>query len=151
MKKTLILFTMMIFMLNLWGCKKETIDEPVKDDIYQLLVDAEDLSGMADKTKVIITTDGSLELPTSYQGVVISYHSRNTDIISDEGVVIRPNSCWIESRDQQGTDNDEFDNLNDNWPVIVDVTFTLEGQTRTAKLLFVVAPRENFTCDKYLG
>ncbi|MCF7929906.1 MAG: hypothetical protein K9L02_00140 [Acholeplasmataceae bacterium] len=151
MKKILIVFTMMMFLLNLMGCEKDNIEEPIEDDIYQLLIDAEDLSGIAEKTKVLITTDGSLGLPTSYQGVVISYHSRNSEIISDDGVVTRPNSCWIESRDQQGTDNDEFDHLNDNWPVIVDVTFTLEGQTRTAKLVFVVAPREGFTCDKYLG
>lgn len=149
MKKILIILTMTIFLLNLWGCKKDTIEEPVKDDVYQLLVDAEDLSGMTEKTKVLITANGSLGLPTSYQGVVISYHSRNADIISDEGVVTQPNSCWIESRNQQGTNI--YENLNDNWPIIVDVTFTLEGQTRTAKLLFVVAPSEGFTCDKYLG
>jgi len=92
-----------------------------------------------------------LGLPTIYQGVTITYQSRNPEIISNIGVVTLPSSCWIESRDQQGLNPEQYRNLNDNWPVLLDVTLSFEGQQRTAKLLFVVAPREGFTCQKYLG
>ena len=151
MKKKLILLTLILTAFILYGCQDTEPVIETLDDTYMLLMEAEDLSGIAVKTKVVITQDGSLGLPTEYKGVTITYSSRNTDVISDQGVVTQPNECWIESRDQQGNDTDEFDNLNDNWPIVLDVLFTYNGQTRTAKLLFVVAPRDGFTCNKYLG
>jgi hypothetical protein len=87
----------------------------------------------------------------TYKGVSITYTSRNQAIISNEGVVTQPNTCWIESRDQQGLPRTDLEGLNDNWPVVIDVLLSLNGQTRTAKLLFVVAPISGYTCDKYLG
>ncbi len=153
MKKILFLLTLLFSGLILMGCQEgEPSDETIAiDQTFRLLMEAEDLSGMADKTKTVIRTAGSLGLPTSYQGVQITYSSRNKDIINDQGVVTLPTECWIESRDQQGVSRSQFNNLNDNWPVVVDVTLTYQGQTRTAKLLFVVAPIEGFTCNKYLG
>jgi hypothetical protein len=152
MKKTLLIGMIVLSFLFLQGCQKT--DETIQDneiDVYRLLMDAEDLSGMTNKTKSIITVDGDLGLPMSYHGVTITYASRNASIISNLGVVTRPNECWIESRDQQGLNPNDYQNLNDNWPILLDVTLTYEGQSRTAKLLFVVAPREGFTCQKYLG
>jgi hypothetical protein len=151
MKKKLILLIVLFISFMLVSCKEDEIIIDLEDDVYLLLMEAEDLSGMTNKTKVLIMQDGSLGLPFEYQGVTITYSSRNKDIISDLGVVTQPGSCWIESRDQQGLNTGEFDHLNDNWPVVIDVIMTYEGQTRTAKLLFVVAPRDGFTCDKYLG
>lgn len=119
--------------------------------VYQLLVDAENLSGMSQWNGLLVTEAGSLGLPTSYKGVQITYSSRDKDIISDAGVVTLPDTCWIDSRDQAGQDTGEFDHLNDNWPVVLDVRLTYGTQVRTAKLLIVVAPGEGFTCDKYLG
>ena len=145
----------MIFGLMVSACTNdiETPEDtlPMQDQTFRLLMEAEDLSGMADMTKSVITTNGSLNLPTEYLGVQITYSSRNKDIIDNDGNVTRPNECWIESRDQQGIAKEAFENLNDNWPVVVDVTLTFQGQTRTAKLLFVVAPENGFTCNKYLG
>lgn len=153
MKKLFLMIMVMVFGLSLIGCQdqKPTNEAVVIDDTYILLMEAEDLSGMASKTKVVITADGSLNLPTTYKGVSITYTSRLPEIISNEGVVSRPNTCWIESRDQQGISRQDLVGLNDNWPVVLDVTLTLNGQTRTAKLLFVVAPREGFTCNNYKG
>lgn len=153
MKKLFLMIMVMVFGLSLIGCQdqKPTNEDVVVDDTYILLMEAEDLSGMASKTKVVITADGSLNLPTTYKGVSITYTSRLPEIISNEGVVSRPNTCWIESRDQQGIPRQDLVGLNDNWPVVIDVTLTLNGQTRTAKLLFVVAPREGFTCNNYKG
>ena len=37
-------------------------------------------------------------LPKEYNGVEITYKSRNPDIISDDGIVTLPGECWIESR-----------------------------------------------------
>lgn len=152
MKKLYVMCMMVVFGLTLLGCQNQPNEEEnVIDDTYLLLMEAEDLSGMANKTKVVITEDGSLNLPATYKGVTITYTSRNADIISNEGVVTQPNTCWIESRDQQGIPQAELVGLNDNWPVVIDVTLTLNGQTRTAKLLFVVAPRTGFTCNNYKG
>lgn len=152
MKKTLLILMIFLGLSFAAGCQQEVESQTESDiDIYRLLMDAEDLSGMANKTKSIITMDGDLGLPMSYQGVTIAYASRNESVISHLGVVTRPNECWIESRDQQGLNAIDYQNLNDNWPVLLDVTLSYEGQTRTAKLLFVVAPREGFTCQKYLG
>lgn len=153
MKKLFGLMMLLTFGLLLVGCHSDTPDEEdvVIDNTYLLLIEAEDLSGMASKTKTVITADGSLNLPVLYKGVSITYDSRNETIINDEGVVSRPNTCWIESRDQQGISKEDLVGLNDNWPVVLDVTLTLNGQTRTAKLLFVVAPREGFTCNNYKG
>lgn len=152
MKKLFGFMMLLIFGLLLVGCQNETPEEEIIiDNTYLLLIEAEDLSGMASKTKTVITVDGSLNLPTLYKGVSISYDSRNEDIISNDGVVTRPNTCWIESRDQQGIPQAELVGLNDNWPVVLDVTLTLNGQTRTAKLLFVVAPTDGFTCNNYKG
>lgn len=145
MKKLFLFFILVLSFAFLVGCEKPT--EETEEDIFQLLMEAEDLSGM--KTNTIITKDGSLNLPTEYKGVQISYKSRNTAIITDDGIVTRPGECWLESRDQQG--EEVFENLNDNWPVVLDVILTYKGQTRKAKIMFVVAPRENFTCDKYQG
>jgi hypothetical protein len=153
MKKLFLMTMIMVFGLALVGCQdqKPTSENNVVDDTYMLLMEAEDLSGMASKTKVVITADGSLNLPTSYKGVNITYTSRLPEIITNAGVVTRPNTCWIESRDQQGIPRQNLVGLNDNWPVVLDVTLTLNGQTRTAKLLFVVAPRDGFTCNNYKG
>lgn len=126
-------------------------DPPVADSAYALLMEAEDLSGMKNKMSSVIRTAGSLGLPTEYRGVTITYTSRIPSIISNSGDVTLPNECWIESRDQQGLSRSEFQGLNDNWPVVLDVLLSYQGQQRTAKLLFVVAPAEGFTCDKYLG
>lgn len=125
-----------------------TLDEKA---VYQLLVDAENLSGMSKWNGLLVTESGSLGLPVSYKGVTIAYSSRNKDIISDQGEVTLPDTCWIDSRNQAGEDTTEFDHLNDNWPIVLDVRLTYGGQVRTAKLLIVVAPAEGFTCDKYLG
>ncbi|MDG0889624.1 hypothetical protein [Paracholeplasma manati] len=154
MKKLFLMMMLMVFGLALVGCQDEnnpTNDPIIVDDTYILLMEAEDLSGMASKTKVVITEDGSLNLPTTYKGVNITYTSRLPEIISNTGEVTRPSTCWIESRDQQGISRQDLVGLNDNWPVVLDVTLTLNGQTRTAKLLFVVAPREGFTCNNYKG
>jgi len=152
MKKLIYIFILLLSVTLLVGCQEKTDDSNetiIVDNTYRLLMEAEDLSGMTEKTQAIITQAGSLGLPTSYQGVTITYRSRNEEIISNSGVVTLPTTCWIESRDQQG--DEVFENLNDNWPVVVDVTLSLNGQTRTAKLLFVVAPAIGFTCNKYLG
>jgi len=154
MKKILLLLMIIATVFALIGCQaEETIptDDIVIDTTYALLMDAEDLSGMADKTKSVIRVAGSLGLPTEYRGVSITYSSRNQEIISNTGVVTLPTECWIESRDQQGLKKAEFEGLNDNWPIVLDVLLSYQGQSRTAKLLFVVAPTEGFTCDKYLG
>lgn len=152
MKKYLLIMMIFMFSFLFAGCEADIMTpENNEIDVYRLLMEAEDLSGMANKTKTIITTDGDLGLPTSYHGVAITYASRNADIISHTGVVTLPSECWIESRDQQGLNPEDFEHLNDNWPVLLDVTLSYEGQSRTAKLLFVVAPREGFTCQKYLG
>ena len=155
MKKLLLTLTLIITLLILIGCSPTEIEQPddtiVVDQTYALLMDAEDLSGMADKTKSVIRVSGSLGLPTEYRGVVITYSSRNEEIISNAGVVTLPTECWIESRDQQGLNAEEFEGLNDNWPIVLDVLLSYQGQSRTAKLLFVVAPDEGYTCNKYLG
>ena len=119
--------------------------------VYQLLVDAENLSGMSKWNGILVTEAGSLGLPSGYKGVQITYSSRNKDIISDEGVVTLPDTCWIDSRNQAGQDTGEFDHLNDNWPVVIDVRLAYGTQIRTAKLLIVVVPAEGFACDNYLG
>jgi hypothetical protein len=154
MKKILLGIILSIMVFGLIACAQT--EEPTETDsenydIFRLLIEAEDLSGMSNQTKTVIRTPGSLNLPTEYQGVQILYSSRNKDIIDDNGVVTQPNECWIESRDQQGIAKEEFENLNDNWPIVIDVTMTYQGQVRTAKLLFVVAPAEGYTCNKYLG
>lgn len=152
MNKMIFIGILLISVFLLIGCEGEPNDDTnviIVDNTYRILMEAEDLSGMAEKTSAIITQAGSLGLPTSYQGVTITYRSRNEEIISNTGVVTLPTTCWIESRDQQG--EEVFENLNDNWPVVLDVTLSLNGQTRTAKLLFVVAPAPGFTCNKYLG
>ncbi|MDO9628601.1 MAG: hypothetical protein Q7I99_01765 [Acholeplasmataceae bacterium] len=153
MKKILFLLTIILGAIALVGCSNEETNDDtiVVDTTFRLLMEAEDLSGMANKTNSVVRTAGSLGLPTSYQGVQITYHSRNTNIIDNNGNVTLPTECWIESRDQQGISKSQFNNLNDNWPVVVDVILSYQGQTRTAKLLFVVAPQEGFTCNKYLG
>lgn len=148
MKKLYLVIIIFSFSLLLIGCQSEkTVEE--KEDIYQKLVMAETLSGMMDKVGTVIRIDGSLGLPTEYQGVTITYQSRVPEIISNTGVVTRPSTCWIQSRDQQGVNI--FEGLNDNWPVVIDVTLSYEGQVRNAKLLFVVAPTEGFTCNTYKG
>ena len=152
-KKYVIVILMFIMGLIMVSCQEdesETIPTVI-DDTYILLMEAEDLSGMAEKTKVVVTQEGSLELPTSYKGVTITYSSRVPEIISNDGVVTLPDTCWIESRDQQGLTRDDLVGLNDNWPVVIDVILSYQGQQRTAKLLFVVAPQAGYTCDKYLG
>ena len=152
-KKIILSLLLMIVSLLLIACQddNEDTEDVIVDNTYLLLMEAEDLSGMADKTKVVITANGSLMLPTTYKGVSITYDSRNEEIISNEGVVTQPSTCWIESRDQQGIPKDEFEGLNDNWPVVLDVLLSFNGQTRNSKLLFVVAPASGYTCDKYLG
>lgn len=117
--------------------------------VYRLLLEAEEMSGFIQYQDRVIRESGDLELPTSYKGVVISYTSRMPDIISNQGIVTLPDECWIESRTQDG--NTVMPNLNDNWPVIIDVLMTYKGQQRTAKLLLIVTPEAGFTCDKYKG
>ncbi len=152
MKKSMMFIVLFSMFFLLIGCQEQASTETEEAiDVFRLLMEAEDLSGMSSKTKSVITVDGDLGLPTIYQGVTITYQSRNPEIISNIGVVTLPSSCWIESRDQQGLNPEQYRNLNDNWPVLLDVTLSFEGQQRTAKLLFVVAPREGFTCQKYLG
>jgi hypothetical protein len=114
-----------------------------------LLVEAEELSGMQSWNSKLITVSGDLNLPKSYRGVTITYSSRNEDIISNEGYVTLPGECWIESRNQDGVTPNP--NLNDNWPIVVDVTLTYQDHVRSAKLMFIVTPAEGFTCDKYKG
>lgn len=126
-----------------------TLSELSESEIYKLLVDAETLSGMQYWNGKLISVSGDLNLPTSYRGVTITYSSRNEDIISNDGYVTLPEECWIESRNQDGVT--ERPNLNDNWPIVVDVTMTYGNQERTAKLMFIVAPAQGFTCDKYKG
>lgn len=151
-KKIVLSFLVFIMSFFFIACQdQEKTEEVTIDNTYLLMMEAEDLSGMSEKTKIVITLDGSLNLPTVYKGVTITYSSRNKEIISDEGVVQRPSTCWIESRDQQGIAKSDLVGLNDNWPIVIDVTMSYNGQQRTAKLLFVVAPRDGFTCQKYLG
>lgn len=150
MKKIYLFLILLLAVTSLVACKDESEDEGTRDDIYLLLMNAEDLSGMQSLVAPYILVDETnLNLPTEYQGVTITYASRLPEVISDDGEITHPNECWIESRDQQGVEI--FEGLNDNWPVVIDVTLTYEGQTRTAKLLFVVAPSEGYTCNKYLG
>lgn len=160
MKKVLSLFFVLIIVFALQACDKEittTTDNDVtttnqelsEAEVYQKLIEAEELSGMKDYDGILITESKDLGLPTEYNGVVITYSSRNSEIISDEGFVTLPDSCWIESREQDGTT--PMPNLNDNWPIVIDVTMEYMGQVRTAKLMFIVAPAPGFSCDKYLG
>ena len=152
MKKLLFSSLLLVVLLLVSACQSsntETNDVSREREVYQLLIETENLSGMTSSMGRLIATNGSLGLPTSYKGVSITYTSRNPEIISHEGVVTQPNSCWIQSKDQQGVV--DFPNLNDNWPVVIDVLIAYEGQQRTAKLLFTVAPAPGFTCDKYLG
>jgi hypothetical protein len=117
--------------------------------VYRLLLEAEEMSGFIQYQDQVIRESGDLLLPTSYKGVVITYTSRMPEIISNQGIVTLPDECWIESRTQDG--NTVIPNLNDNWPVIIDVLMTYQGQQRTAKLLLTVTPEAGFTCDKYKG
>lgn len=165
MKRYLIFLSLMFVSLVLIGCDNEsstnisltstTISNTTlytglsEAEVYQLLIEAEELSGMNRYNGLLITESKDLELPTEYNGVEITYSSRNTSVISDQGIVSLPNSCWIESRKQDGVT--EVPNLNDNWPVVVDVTMEFMGQVRTAKLMFIVTPETGFVCDKYLG
>lgn len=92
----------------------------------------------------------NLALPTSYNGVSITWETINyPEIISSTGVVTRPNTCWIDSRDQQGVV--KFPKINNDWPVVLQATFAYQGMTDIHKLLVVVKPIDGFTCDKYLG
>ncbi len=165
MKRYVILLGLLLISFVLVGCDKEssttTTEASTTDslttlytgfsetEVYQLLIEAEELSGMNRYNGLLITESKDLELPTEYNGVLITYSSRDKSIISDEGVVTLPDSCWIESREQDGVT--EVPNLNDNWPVVVDVTMEFMGQVRTAKLMFIVTPEAGFVCDKYLG
>lgn len=152
MKKIYMLWLLVCALFSVAACNKIEDPEEQRDDIYLLLLDAEDLSGMQEKTApYVLTANDSLNWPTSYRGVTITYVSRSPEIIGHDGTIMHPDECWIESRDQQGEINEEFVGLNDNWPVVIDVTLAFEGQTRTAKLLYVVAPSDGYTCDKYLG
>ena len=177
MRKLITFMLIMLVLFSLIACKSDKTPDPsiiptdptqvptdstdptvvptdptlVPDSAFLRLIQAEDLSGMKSHMNSVIRFDGSLNLPTEYQGVVITYVSRVPDIISHDGIVTRPNECWIESRDQQGLSRAEFEGLNDNWPIVVDVILEYQGQRRTAKLLFVVAPRDGYTCNKYLG
>lgn len=155
MKKIIGFLIFVLCLFPLFACDKVTssfVDTNAEEKaIYKLLTDAENLSGMSEWNGRLITESGSLGLPTEYRGVTITYVSRSPEIISNQGIVTLPDTCWIESRDQQGTDNGEFDHLNDNWPIVLDVTMSYQGQTRTAKLMFLIAPAAGFTCDKYQG
>ena len=96
----------------------------------------------------VVTND--LDLPTSYNGVVITWEAKNyPDIIDSDGTLHRPTECWLDSRDQQG--EVKYPNINYNWPVILEATFEYQGRTDTHKLLVLVKPMDGFTCDKYLG
>ena len=153
MKKSLFMVLFLILILAFASCAEATttVDPTIAEEraAYQKLVAAETLSGMGAWNGILIDSAGPLGLPTAYQGVQITYASRQPDIISDDGVVTLPDTCWIQSKDQLG--EEDFANLNDNWPVVLDVTMTYLGQTRTAKLMFIIAPAAGFTCDKYLG
>ncbi len=121
----------------------------IESQIYKLLIEAEELSGMTDWNGLLISVGQDLNLPTSYKGVTITYSSREPSIVSNDGIVTLPDECWIESREQDGVT--PIPNLNDNWPVVVDVLMTYLGHERTAKLMFIIAPEAGFTCDKYKG
>lgn len=159
MKKFLALFLILFVVTMLAACDKTdttttsqtyvttTVDTEV--EIYQLLIEAEELSGLTKWNAILISGNINLELPTAYKGVTFTYSSRVPEIINNLGIVTQPDTCWIESREQDGVT--KMPGLNDNWPIVVDVTMEFEGNIRTAKLMFLIAPAEGFTCDKYLG
>ncbi|MDY0372647.1 MAG: hypothetical protein WCR28_03725 [Candidatus Izemoplasmatales bacterium] len=167
MKKLFFLFLMMTLVLALFACDGEsssvtsqttaqptsssisTGSELSESEIYALLVEAEELSGMQSYNGKLISESGDLHLPSSYRGVTIIYSSRNEDVISNDGYVTLPDECWIESREQDGITPKP--GLNDNWPIVVDVKLTYGNQERSAKLMFIVVPADGFTCDKYKG
>ena len=68
-----------------------------EEDIYALLMEAEDLSGMKAKMGTVISEDGDLGLPKEYNGVEITYKSRNPDIISDDGIVTLPENVGLKA------------------------------------------------------
>lgn len=150
MKKILNIFVVLTLLLILTSCKDSVESD---SEAYQKLVYAEDFSGLHELVAPkIITKDGPLNLPTEFEGVKISYKPRpvqGIQIIDENGVVTRPDTCWIQSKDQQGVK--DFPNLNDNWPVVIDVTYEYKSETKKGKLLMIVAPKEGFTCNKYLG
>lgn len=153
-KNILLLLLITLFLFSLFACQttpEEEDDVTQEREIYQTLVRAEEISGLTGFNNKIINKDGSLGLPTEYEGVKFEYSSRNKDIISDDGVVTQPMTWWLQSRNQQGEVVEEFSGLNKNWPIVIDVKMTYENQVRKAKLLIIVVPHPDAVAPDYLG
>ncbi len=81
-KKFIVIFLMLIFLGSFTGCKKTQVDvteqerEKMNDVFYTLFSDY-DINKIAENLNLINEKDG----------YIISYHSNNPDVISDEGVI----------------------------------------------------------------
>ncbi len=104
--KKIVSFIMLLFILAvLVGCKGTSSSKDSEVELERMKLDkiAEAIYRVQYPAKQgeIITED--LALPTSYKDVTITWKTLNfPEIISDTGKVTRPDTCWIESRDQQG-------------------------------------------------
>lgn len=153
MKKLLAILTFLMA-FALFSCKKDGKEskEVLKErENYQMLVEAEERSGLLNFNNTIVTENKDLNLPKEYKGVTFNYASRNKNVISDEGVVTQPNTWWLQSRNQQGEVIEEFLELNKNWPIVIDVTMTYENQVRKAKILIIVVPHDDAVAPEYKG
>src|SRR5690554_7599571 len=100
-KNILLLLLITLFSFSLFACQTTPEEEDNvshEREVYQTLVRAEEISGLTGFNNKIINKDGSLGLPTEYEGVKFEYSSRNKDIISDDGVVTQPMTWWLQSR-----------------------------------------------------
>lgn len=153
-KNILLLLLITLFTFSLFACqnKPEEADNVSQErEFYQTLVRAEEISGLTGFNNKIVDEEGSLGLPTEYEGVKFTYSSRIKEVISDDGVVTQPMTWWLQSRNQQGEVVEEFSGLNKNWPVVIDVKMTYENQVRQAKLLIIVVPHRDAVAPDYLG
>lgn len=147
MKKIYIYLMILIAASFLYGCDKknrELTEGEILHEISMAILRA-DYGGL--KTGNIIEND--VTLPTFYKDVTITWKSSNPEIIDNTGSVVRPNECWVESRDQQG--QQVFEGLNDLWPVILTGTYTYKGLEDTHKIIVRVKPADGYTCNKYKG
>lgn len=153
MKKHFKLILSLILLVTLAACgtKKPEVEDDHEKEVYKILAEAEEISGLTSFNSRLITENGSLGLPTEYNGVTFSYSSRSKDIISDDGVVTQPMTWWLQSRNQQGEVVDKFTDLNKNWPVVIDVVMKYENQVRNAKILILVAPHKDAVAPEYKG
>ncbi len=147
MKKIfLILMAIMSLLINSCGNDKTSIEK--EREILDKIQEAIYMADYPVKQGEIVTSD--LDLPSEYKGVKITWEATNfPEIIKPDGTVNRPSECWIESRDQQG--KVKFNDINYDWPVVLEATFEYEGVKDTHKLLVLVRPIEGFTCNKYKG